>query len=356
LTFEGEGSHVYHSYVPLLKKEAEIVDNVAQFSTGILLKMAQFSIGINRLRYPQDFHYTAMPQSRFHLPLTALRSFEAAARLLSFKGAAEELRVTPTSVSNQIRQLERDWGCQLFLRKSHKVVLTDAGRSLAQVVNRAFDDIRTEVVNHITSRRKTVTVAVGPIFGSRWLIPRLSKFYKLHPQIELVLHQGSRITNADQLTTMVAADWGSGDWVGLEAHRLFSIRHAPVLSAGLMREGGGIRRTEDLARFPIIHHWSRDEWNAWLREAGVPDLKFAHEIIMRDSNHALQAAIEGQGVILGAFPLVTAEIEAGRLVRPLGIEIQPMRAFHLLTRPGARALPEVDAVCTWIEQEAALTG
>jgi LysR family glycine cleavage system transcriptional activator len=88
----------------------------------------------------------------------------------------------------------------------------------------------------------------------------------------------------------------------------------------------------------------------------VPDLKFAHEIIMRDSNHALQAAIEGQGVILGAFPLVTAEIEAGRLVRPLGIEIQPMRAFHLLTRPGARALPEVDAVCTWIEQEAALTG
>lgn len=106
------------------------------------------------------------------LPLTALRTFEAAARRMSFKDAAEELCVSPTTVSNQIRQLERDWGCLLFVRKTRQVVLTDAGRSLAWVLSRAFDDIRTEIESHVETPRKSVTLAVGPIFGSRWLIPR----------------------------------------------------------------------------------------------------------------------------------------------------------------------------------------
>ena len=142
------------------------------------------------------------------LPLTALRSFEAAARLLSFKAAAEELRVTPTSVSNQIRRLEMQWGCKLFVRKTRKVFLTDAGRSLSRVTSRAFEDILAEVQTHISSNRITVTLALGPMFGARWLIPRLSKFYRFNPNIELVLHHGSRITSADQLTATIAVDWG----------------------------------------------------------------------------------------------------------------------------------------------------
>lgn len=307
------------------------------------------------LRYARAVDRTTMTPSRARLPLTALRSFEVAARLLSFKGAAEELGVTPTSVSNQIRQLERDWGCKLFVRKTRKVLLTDAGRSLARVVSHAFDDIRAEVDNHITTNRKTVTVAVGPIFGSRWLVPRLSRFYRTHPKIELVLHQGPRITNAEQMTTMIAVDWGTGDWAGLEARRLFAIRYSPVASPALLGERGGIRMAQDLANFPVIHQWDREEWNAWLRQAGAAELKFLHETVMRDSNHALQAAIDGQGVILGTFPLVDSEIAAGRLARPLALELHPPRAYHLLTRPGGRALREVDAVCTWIEAEAALT-
>ena len=307
------------------------------------------------LRYARVARFTPMSPSRSRLPLTALRSFEAAARLLSFKGAAEELRVTPTSVSNQIRQLERDWGCQLFVRKTRKVLLTDAGRSLARVVGRAFDDIRIEVDNHITSNRKTVTLAVGPIFGSRWLVPRLSGFYRLHPKIDLVLHQGPRITNAEQLMTMIAVDWGTGDWAGLEAQRLFAIRYSPVASPGLLHERGGIRAVRDLANFPVIHQWDREEWNAWLRQAGAADLKFAQETIMRDSNHALQAALDGQGVILGTFPFVASEIAGGRLARQLTLELHPPRAYYLLTRPGGRALREVEAVCAWIEAEATQT-
>ena len=121
------------------------------------------------------------------LPLTALRTFEAAARRLSFKDAADELCVSATTVSNQIRQLEKDWGCQLFVRKTRSVVLTDAGRSMALVLARAFSYIRAEIEAHVASRSKSVTLAVGPIFGARWLAPRLAQFRAAHPKIDLII-------------------------------------------------------------------------------------------------------------------------------------------------------------------------
>ncbi len=295
-----------------------------------------------------------MKNSQQRLPLTALRSFEAAARLLSFKAAAEELRVTPTSVSNQIRQLELDWGCLLFVRKTRKVFLTDAGRSLARVMSRAFDDIRAEVETHISSNRKTVTLAVGPIFGARWLIPRLSKFYRLNPNIELVLHHSPRITDVEQLVATVAVDWGTGDWQGLNAHRLLDVIYRPVLSPSLLAECGGLASPADLARYPIIHQWDREEWNAWLKLVGQPDLRFARETVTRDSNLALQAAMDGQGVVMGTFPFVLGEVASGRLVCPFETELHPARGYYLLNRPGARSVPAVNAVCAWIEAAAAL--
>lgn len=292
-------------------------------------------------------------RSRQRLPLTALRSFEAAARLLSFKSAADELRVTPTSISNQIRQLEADWGCMLFIRKTRKVVLTDAGRSLSKVMSRAFDDIHAEVQTHISSNRKSVQLAVGPIFGSRWLIPKLSKFYRLHPTIELVLHHGTRITSAEQMVTTIAVDWGAGDWQGLDAARLFEIDYAPVLSPALLREHGGLKHPTDLARYPIIHQWDRLEWTAWYKLVNTEYPKFAQETIMRDSNNVMQAALEGQAVVMGLFPFVDNEVNSGRLIRPFDTVLHPTRAYHLLTRPGARSAPEIRAVCEWIEAEAA---
>ena len=294
-----------------------------------------------------------MKISQQRLPLTALRSFEAAARLLSFKAAAEELRVTPTSVSNQIRQLELEWGCLLFVRKTRKVSLTDAGRSLSSVISRAFDDIRAEVETHISSNRKTVTLAVGPIFGARWLMPRLSKFYRLNPNIELVLHHSPRITNAEQLVATIAVDWGIGDWQGLDAKRLLDVVYRPVLSPALLAERGGLASPADLARYPIIHQWDREEWNAWLKLVGQAELGFARETIARDSNLALQAAIEGQGVVMGTFPVVQSEVASGRLVCPFETELHPVRRYYLLSRPGARSVPAVNAVCAWIEAEAA---
>ena len=285
------------------------------------------------------------------LPLTALRTFEAAARLQSFKQAAAELFVTPTTVSNQIRQLERDWGCLLFIRKTRQLVLTDEGRSLSNVVSRSFEDIRKEINTHINVSKKTVSLAVGPIFGARWLIPRLGQFRKEYPNIELVLHHGPRIASAEYLDTAIAVDWGEGLWPGLAATHLLDIRYSPIVSPRLVQAKGGITNLADLQKFPLIHQFDRSEWAAWLALAGKPELNFKEETVIVDSNVVVQAAIDGQGVALGIFPLIHSEVEAGRLVCPFELFLLPQKSFYLLHRPGARENPEIDLVCRWLHEQ-----
>jgi LysR family glycine cleavage system transcriptional activator len=292
-------------------------------------------------------------RNRRRLPLNALRTFEVAARLESFKDAAVELGVSATTVSNQIRRLERDWNLLLFVRKTRQVVLTEAGHSLARVLQQAFDAIARELDSRVFASRSAVSIAVGAIFGARWLTPRLSRFRRDLPRIELSVQRGHRFTGPADMPTPIAVDWGYGDWPSLEAQRLIDIRYAPVLSPALAKASGGITRPADLARLPILHQQERLEWTAWLEMVGAADVRFSDETIIDDSNMALQAAIDGQGVVLGIFPFVQGEIDAGRLIKPFDLELAPARAYFLLTKPGARRRPEIAATCDWLLKEAA---
>ena len=286
------------------------------------------------------------------LPLTALRAFEVAARRLSFKDAADELCVSATTVSNQIRELERDWRCKLFIRKTRAVVLTDEGRSLSRVLSKAFDDIRAEVEVYGQSTRKTVTLAVGPIFGTRWLVPRLAQFRSDLPNIELILHDSPRITDAVMMGTHLAVDWGEGSWSGLQNYHLMDITYAPVLSKALMAERGGLKSPKNLARYTIIHQRDRSEWAAWLALAGCAGLTLKEEITITDTNTVMHAALEGQGVSLGIFPFVDQELKAGKLVKPFDIELKPTRSFYLLAKPSSERTPEVASVIRWLLDQA----
>ena len=286
------------------------------------------------------------------LPLTALRTFEVAARRLSFKDAADELCVSATTVSNQIRELERVWRCKLFIRKTRAVVLTDEGRSLSRVLTKAFDDIRAEVEAFGQSTRKTVTLAVGPIFGTRWLVPRLAQFRSDLPNIELILHESPRITDAVMMGTHLAVDWGEGSWSGLQNYHLMDITYAPVLSKALMAERGGLKSPKNLARYSIIHQRDRSEWAAWLALAGCAGLTLKEEITITDTNTVMHAALEGQGVSLGIFPFVDQELKAGKLVKPFDIELKPTRSFYLLAKPSSERTPEVASVIRWLLDQA----
>ena len=293
----------------------------------------------------------AGPRPR-RIPLNALRTFEAAARFQSFKNAAEELCVSPTTVSNQIRKLERDWNCRLFTRKTRQVILTDTGRSLARVVSTAFDDIRAEIENQIDSVSSRVSLSVGPIFGSRWLAKRLRDFRRDNPGIQLSIFHGPRISGALDLATPLAVDWGHGDWIGLDSIYLFDINYTPVLSPDLISECGRPESPEDLLRMPMIHQIDRTEWNAWFATAGIQKAKYKIETTIADSNLVLQAALNGQGVALGTLPFVQDEIDCGNLVMPFDNKSKPGRSYYLVSRPGLLKIPEIRTVHTWLLRQA----
>ena len=289
-----------------------------------------------------------------NLPLAALRTFESAARHLSFKQAAEELCVSATTVSNQIRRLEQELGCKLFIRRTRAVVLTYAGRSLSRVLSRSLEDIRLEVETHMRARRKSVSLAVGPIFGSRWMIPRLDRFGEDLPGIDIELRNSPRITDASMMTADIAIDLGMGQWVGLENTPLFEIVYSPVLSPALAERLGMPTCPEEVARFPVIHQQDRHEWQEWLKVAGCAGMPLTDKATIVDTNVVIQAAIAGQGMALGIFPFCQSEVDSGRLIKPFDIDLTPTRSFHLLTRPGARQRREIDEVCKWMIKEAAL--
>lgn len=293
-----------------------------------------------------------MVVTRQRLPLTALRIFEAAARLESFKDAAQELGVSATTVSNQIRALERDWRTLLFVRKTRQVILTETGHALGRVVGQAFDSIAQEIEYHIAAARFSVSMAVGSIFAARWLAPRLTKLQHDLPRISLSLRRGRRITSPSDMPAAIVVDWGLGEWSGLEAEELLRIRYSPVLSPDLAAALGPADQVRDLARLPALHQQDRSEWAAWLALAGAPDVKFAQETIIEDSNIATQAALAGQGVALGIFPFVQDDVDAGRLLKPFREELSPARGYYILTRPGARKRREIAAVCDWLQREA----
>ena len=289
------------------------------------------------------------------LPLTALRAFDAAARSLSFKEAAAELGVTPASVSNQIRQLEKSWSCLLFVRKTRQLELTPQGHALFAVVAQAFSGLCQGIealgFTGFSAGVKQISLAVGPLFGARWLAPRLGHWYAQHPQFVLALRQGEPIHQAQQLQTTAAIAWGDGHWPGLHSQRLLDCWFAPVLSPSLLEKHAGLTVAADLARYPVVHQQTRTDWSAWMAQADAGSVRFLRETVMADANMAIQAAIEGQGVALGVFPLVQGDIDAGRLVCPLDQPLRTADSYYLLTRPEDQHRREVQAMATWMASQ-----
>ncbi|MEM7430265.1 MAG: LysR family transcriptional regulator, partial [Pseudomonadota bacterium] len=203
-------------------------------------------------------------------PLAALRTFELVARTLSFKRAAAELGLSPTAVSHQIRKLEDALGEAVFERRVRQVELTPKGRELAEAVAPAFETIQ-QAVEKFTrpGRRAMVTLAAGPLFTSRWLVPRLDAFWTAFPDIDLRL-QHSPLPVYRQLTDVdLAIAWGDGDWTGMQADLLLRVEVSPVLSPDLVPEALPLRKPADVLQLPLLHQRSTAPWREWLGAAGV---------------------------------------------------------------------------------------
>ncbi len=269
-------------------------------------------------------------------PLTGLKAFEAAARLMSFKDAADELAVTPTAVSHQIRQLEADIGEKLFVRGGRSVDLTSAGRLLYPDVHEAFALLHRAAGRLQPEPGCRLTVSTVASFAVKWLIPRLGKFQDLHPDMDVRITTDMKLVDFERDDVDLAIRYGTGQWPGLRVDRLMSEDWRPVASPELAARIP-LETPADLANHTLLHHSNYpDDWQRWLRMAGYPELAAARHLTFDDSAAGVQAAINGLGVALGRRAYSDADIAAGTLIEPFDIHFPQETAFYIVA-PETRA-------------------
>ncbi|MBE9397116.1 transcriptional regulator GcvA [Pontibacterium sp. N1Y112] len=264
-------------------------------------------------------------------PLNALRSFEAAARLGSFNQAADELFVTPSAVSHQVKGLEAFLGMPLFRREKRKVFLTTAGEKYLVAIQLALDEVDSATRRLMASPNAgAVNIAVAPAFLTRWLVPRLADFQKQYPDVELRLSTLSGAIDFEHSDTDMAIYFGDGRWKGVEAHFMRHSAIMPVCSPLLLEEGR-LKTLRDLREHTLIHVSSRSqEWNQLLRQEGVGWSRDQKSLTFSNTSLALNAAMEGLGVALSDSQLIEREVQYGQLVQPFDVVLKSARDFYLV--------------------------
>lgn len=289
-------------------------------------------------------------------PLAALRAFEAAARHLSFKRAAEELRVTPTAVSHQIRLLEDTIGLPLFERQPRRVALTAAGQKLYPVLRDGFESFSRVLAGLAAPPpRRSLTVSATPAFTAKWLVPKLATWQPKRQGLDLCLHASAEPVDLDTGIADAAIRYGGGPYPGLHAELLFEDRFAPVASPRL-----DLHAPQALGNHTLLHfEWRRPRrdtptWRLWAARAGIDGFDPDSGLRFSDESHAIQAAIAGQGVALLSLALVADELASGALVRPFGPELPGYR-FQLVYPEASAGHPDIAALREWLHGVAAVT-
>ena len=307
-------------------------------------------------------------------PLNALRAFEAAARHLSFKKAGDELAVTPTAISHQIKSLEDYLGFPLFHRLTRAIELTEAGRAMLPKVREGLECFAAAIEN--TRHRELsgrLLIASPPAFASRWLVRRLPAFSLRYPEIRL--HMSASLTTIDsrdatgdsgmggldvrEEETAVSIRFGRGQYAGCRVDRLFSPVYTPVCSPILQKGKHPLLTLQNLGQQVLLHDdtipelMDRPTWSEWMREAGVNGLDPEAGMHFSDPSLVLSAAVDGVGVALASRVLVDAELSAGRLIAPFSTVIRRPQAYFLVAPEAVAERPIVQVFRAWLLDEVA---
>ncbi len=286
-------------------------------------------------------------------PMAALRAFDAAAQLLSFKDAAAQLYRTPSAVSHQIRRLEEDLGAALFHRKPEGLQLTDVGREYHRSVGEAL-----ERLGEATARlrrehgERPVTISLFPSLAVRWLIPRLPDFRREYPDVEIELVSSVRHADFESGAIDAAIRFGKGGWSGLRCDPLMVEERLPVCSPALAAGPPPLQAVADLAHCVLLHNGAHPgEWAQWFADAGVEGMAADRGPVLDASNEVLAAAVNGLGVALGRRPLVEADLEAGRLIAPFDISARSEGRYWLVAPEATAEQPALAAFRAWLRAQ-----
>jgi DNA-binding transcriptional LysR family regulator len=294
--------------------------------------------------------------------LDLLRGFEAAARHLSFTAAGAELFLTQSAISRQVQTLEEQLGVKLFQRRTRALVLTDAGALYYREVARALQQLRDATANVRSATNPVVTVTTTVTFASLWLVPRLADFQSRHEDITVHVAADNTLRDLNRGSLDAAVRYSTREAAGDGALMLFGEEVAPVCSPTLARTQGRLRGLDELLRFPLLHYDDPENrapwlsWNVWLETLGLPGPRRTRALHFSHYDQVIQAAIAGQGVALGRFPLVRNLVDDGHLVMPLhGARLATLardRAYWLLVSRSAQNRQEVKTFVRWLRAQA----
>lgn len=292
--------------------------------------------------------------------LNALRAFEAAARHMSFQRAAQELDVTPTAISHQIKKLEDELQRSLFIRRNPKPLqLTEAGARLYPVLRNGFDAFAGAIATlHPTSTPTALTVTTIHDFSSQWLVPRLPRFQRACPNIDIHLQTSVNVVDLQARTVDVAIRYGQGNYTGVVAKKLLSDRYIPVCSPLLLAQTPPLKAPEDLAHHTLLHcEWRnykgphQPTWQKWLTRANVDTVDPHQGLKFTGESLAIQAAINGQGIALCSSIHAADDLKKGDLVQPFDLSLEGLSfyALHLKDHPKET---QISNFVNWLEHVA----
>lgn len=304
-------------------------------------------------------------------PLNALRAFEAAARHLSFKNAAQELSVTPTAISHQIKLLEDQLDLQLFHRLTRALELTPQGEAMLPKVREGLACFVSAVASaHERVSSGRLIVVLPPSFATRWLVPRLRRFAAAQPALSLHVIRSLSTIDGNQAAgvaavepadlrqedSLVAIRFGSGVYPGHRVDRMFGSDYIAVCSPGLLKAGPPLRVPDDMRHQVLLHDQGAGDrigpgWDDWFRMAGLSGVDTNAGPHFGDAGLAYVAALDGLGVALASKPLVATAIAQGRLVAPFDIAVEQKFAYYLVAPEAIAERPVVQAFRQWLQEE-----
>lgn len=287
-------------------------------------------------------------------PLSALRVFEAAARLGGFTKAAEELGMTQSAVSYQIKLLEERIGAPLFVRGTRRVDLTETGETLALQSTRALSALADAWAAVKGGASGVLAVTSVDTFASNWLAVRLGTFQLMHPGLAVKVDASTRLVDFTRENVDAGIRTGSGDWPGLKAHYLFKADYTPMLSPRLAESVGGIRKPEDLYKVALLcadYRW----WPSWFEAAGLrydPDRVVVGARLDTEIYDAM-AAMTDQGAAILTRNLYSDFVAKGQLIQPFDISASDGDGYWLVYLESRRNTPRIKAFRDWILDETA---
>jgi DNA-binding transcriptional LysR family regulator len=291
--------------------------------------------------------------------LDLLKGFEAAARLLSFTKAGEELFLSQSAVSRQILELEDQLGVKLFERRHRALALTEAGQTLHAAAAQALATMRA-VTDRLraTRGRRTLAVTTTQSFASLWLIPRLAGFTSRHPELDVRISADSRVLDLERDGLDLAIRHGPAKMAGSGAVRLFGERMFPVCSPKLLADKSRpLKEPVDLRHHVLLHYDDPDgrhpwlHWKTWLEIERLADLRPKGSLVFSGYEQIIPAAIAGHGVALGRSPLVREAMASGELVAPFKRSADPARAYYAAVSRHSEGRPEVADFIAWLKDE-----